>query len=119
MRSATLILVTAAWLALPAVSSSGERPRPSTLSPSNPCAFFSDRAYGRGLDHPATGMLWACEAIADRRRAGLALGDRLAATDFALGRYQAAVTADPGADDAALARSTGTLDALEAIAAGF
>ena len=119
MRSATFAIVFGSMLAVPAPSLPGEPVRLSTLTASQPCAFFRDRAWGRGLDHPATGMLWACEAIALRRGAGRALGDRLEAVDVALGRYRAAVTAAPEADDAALARSTGALDALEAVAAGY
>jgi len=116
MRSATLLL--AAALALPSLAAPGERPRPSTLSPSSPCAFFRDRAYGKGLDHPATAMLWACEAIALRRGAGMPLGDRLEVVDLALGRYRAGVVAAP-ANEAAVAATSGVLAALDAIAAGF
>lgn len=32
----------------------------------DPCAFYRGQAYGRGLDHFAAEMLWACEAIAAR-----------------------------------------------------
>lgn len=119
MRPATLSLVAAAWFALPSPAAPGEQARISTLAPSNPCAFFRDRAWGKGLDHPATAMLWACEAIAVRRSAGVALGDRLEAADLALGRYRAAVTASPGEDEPTLARQTGASDALAGIAAGF
>lgn len=119
MRSATMSLILAAWLALPAPAAPGEQAGPSTLTPSSPCAFFRDRAWGKGLDHPATAMLWACETIAVRRGAGVALGDRLEAVDLALGRYRAAVTASPGGDEPTLARETGAFDALEGIATGF
>ena len=117
MRSATLLL--AAALALPSVAVPCERPRPSTLAPSSPCAFFRDRAYGKGLDHPATAMLWACEAIAARRGAGVPLGERLEAVELALGRYRAAVVAAPPEEEPAVARASGALDALDGVAAGF
>lgn len=117
MRSATVLLAVA--LALPSVAAPGERPRPSTLSPSSPCAFFRDHAWGKGLDDPATAMLWACEAVAARRDAGVPLGDRLAAVEFALARYRAALlVAAPGGEVEA-ARTSGALDALAGIADGF
>jgi hypothetical protein len=103
---------------------------------SDPCGFYRGQAYGRGIGHMATEMLWACEAISARRTAGMPLGDRLLAVELALERYRAAVIS---AGQAAFARDrrlglegrqrdhakheiaehTGALAALEAIRAGF
>ena len=117
MRCVTLVLAVA--LALPSLSTPGELPRLATLAPSSPCGFFRDRAWGKGLDPHATAMLWACEAIALRRGAGLTLGERLEAVDRALGRYRAAVVASDAGDDASVARASGALDAIDAIDGGF
>jgi hypothetical protein len=114
MRSAELVLAVCLLAGAPAA---GERLY-STLQPSNPCGFFRDQAWGKGIGHYATEMLWACEAIAMRRGAGLPLGDRLEAVDLALARYHDAVVARPE-DAPDLARTTGALDALQAVAAGF
>ncbi len=65
----------------------------TTLKPSSPCGFFRAQAWGKGLDSPATEMLWACEAIATRRAAGIPLGIRLEATELALDRYREALHA--------------------------
>jgi hypothetical protein len=104
---------------------------------SDPCSFYRLEAYGKGLEHYATEVVWACEAIAARRAAGMPLGDRMEAVAFALDRYrEALVAADrtgfahrpgPGAGwreareraRAALAEETGMLAALEGIRAGF
>jgi hypothetical protein len=103
---------------------------------SDPCGFYRAQAYGRGISHMATEMLWACEAIYARRAAGMPLGDRLLAAELALERYRTAVIS---AGQAAFARDrrhglegshrdhakreiaehTGALAALEAIRAGF
>ena len=112
---------------------------PELREPSDPCGFYRGQAYGRGLDHFLTEMLWACEAIAVRRRAEMPLSDRLAAAEQALERYREALIAagaavfvhgrssaasglQPAANDAvkaSLADSTGTLTALEAIRSGY
>ena len=65
----------------------------TTLRPTNPCAFFRGQAWGKGLHDPSTEMLWACEAIAQRRRGACPLGVRLEATDAALNRYREALHA--------------------------
>jgi hypothetical protein len=117
MRFASLVVIAALAIALAATA--GERPRLSTLAPSSPCAFFRDRAWGKGLDHHATAMLWACEAVDARRRVGVPLGDRLEAVDLALARYREAVTTSAPADEPMVARASGALDALEGIALGF
>ncbi len=133
----------AAVPALPPQPATAGEEAPRTLSAlgtsSDPCGFFRGQAYGRGLEHFLTEMLWACDAIASRRGAGLPLGERLLATELALERYRTAViaagaaefargrSARPGAlrlgaADAvksSLAASTGTLAALEAIRSGF
>jgi hypothetical protein len=115
MRSAALVLALPLLAGAPAAG--GERLQ-STLQPSSSCGFFRDQAWGKGIGHFATEMLWACEAIAVRRGAGLPLGDRLEAVDLALARYHDAVVARPE-DAPDLARTTGALDALQAVAAGF
>lgn len=115
-------------LALPALAAED-----GVNEPSDPCGFYRTRAYGQGLEHFSTEMLWACEAIAARRAAGIALGERMRAVELALERYRLAVVADASlraprdgrsrrAEEAALvevAERTGTLAALEAIRAGF
>jgi hypothetical protein len=112
--------------ALPALA--GEAP--PRAEGAQACGFFRNQAYGKGLGHFATEMLWACEAIARRRAAAMPLGDRLEATDAALARYREAVVAEAGrghfrpggfteADKATLAEATGALTALAAISAGF
>lgn len=109
-----------------------------TLRPSDPCGFYRGQAYGKGMAHFATEMLWACEAIAARRAAGMPLGDRLEAADAAIERYRAAVLAAAmrrfrrsgggvgatrlGLSEArtlTLADSAGALVALDGIRAGF
>ena len=109
------------------------------LEASDACGFFRGQAYGRGLAHFSIEMLWACEAISQRRAARIPLGPRLAACDDALTRYHAAIAAlarlataerrrlgwnapiQPLSDErrAAIAEETGTIAALEAIRAGF
>jgi hypothetical protein len=117
-------------------------PAASTLGATDPCGYFRGQAYGRGLDHFLTEMVWACETIARRRAAGMPLGDRLLAVEGALERYRTAVVAAGAAGAERLARAsaqatgarrpaeweavkasiaaeTGTLAALEAIRSGF
>jgi len=111
----------------------------TTLRPTNTCAFFRGQAWGKGLNEPETEMLWACEAIAQRRAAQVPLGVRLEATDAALTRYREALhdtgtrgfgatsgsapsfapPAPAASDRRALAESTGVLAALMAIAEGY
>ncbi len=105
----------------------------------DPCGFYRGQAFGRGLAHFSTEMLWACEAITMRRTGAVDLSERLAAVERALERYRAAVIAEGsaafargrargpmsqrlGADEtvkAALAERTGALAALEAVRSGF
>ena len=107
--------------------------------PSDPCGFYRGQAYGRGLEHFSTEMVWACEAIANRRAAGMPLGERLLAAEAALDRYRAAVIAAgaisftrnrtnrPGsahlgtgeAAKSAIAETAGALAALDSIRSGF
>ena len=110
----------------------------ATLQPSDPCTFYRGQAYGKGVAHFATEVLWACQAIAMRRAADMPLGDRLEAAEAAIERYRAAVIAAAvamfeqaqssaagarlGLSEAAalaLADSTGALVALEGIRTGF
>jgi hypothetical protein len=112
---------------------------PVAASETDPCAFFRGQAYGKGLLHYSTEMLWACEEIAARRTAGVALSPRLEDAEVALEAYRSAIMA--AAEDGfraarvsgteamvigtreeskrALAASTGSLAALEAIRTGF
>ena len=107
-----------------------------TLGAADACGFHRSEAFGRGITHYATEMLWACEAIADRRAAGMPLGDRLAVIEVALAAYREAViaagrrafaerrgnTGMPKLTEAAkrdLAERSGALAALEAIQTGF
>jgi hypothetical protein len=93
------------------------------------------QAFGRGLDHFASEMLWACEAIEARRGAAMPLSERLDAVAGALERYRSALI-DAGrasylrdrevgllglSEDAKrdLAERTGTLAALESIRTGY
>ncbi len=109
------------------------------LEASDTCGFFRSQAYGQGLTHFSIEMLWACEAIAERRSARMPLDSRLAAADEALRRYHAAMgdlarlaTAErrrlgwnapiqPLSQErrAEIAEETGVFAALEAIRAGY
>jgi hypothetical protein len=121
-------------LGVPAAAFDGGEPSRT----SDPCGFFRSQAYGRGIEHYATEMLWACEAIAGRREREQELSLRLEAVELALERYREAVVAagsgvfaggvrtaraptfgPSDAEKAELAESTGMLAALEAIRAGF
>jgi hypothetical protein len=110
------------------------RGSPDEARASDPCSFYRLEAYGKGLEHFATELVWACEAIAERRAAGMPLSDRMQAVAFALDRYREALveanragSPRPGAGwreareraRAALAEETGMLAALEGIRAGF
>jgi hypothetical protein len=133
-RLALPAFLAALALGVPAAAFDGGEPSRT----SDPCGFFRAQAYGRGLEHYATEMLWACEAIAARRDREQELSLRLEAVELALERYREAVVAagsgGPGAAGrpartpgfgpsdavkAELAESTGMLAALEAIRAGF
>lgn len=133
------VLLASAVLLAPAPTTAGEDATGREGVRSDPCGFFRGQAYGRGLEDPATEMLWACETIASRRAAEMTLSERLVAVELALERYRTAVVeagaaafarnrADDygsgyfGAGDAAkadLAESTGMTAALDAIRAGF
>lgn len=133
MRHAAALLA-ASLLASPVSAQQAAVLRPPTA---DPCAFHRAQAYGRGLDHFATEMLWACEAVAARRAAAMPLPAPLAAAEFALRLYREAVVAEAsaafprrraegaprlGLDDTAkvrLAETTGALAALDAARAGF
>ncbi len=139
-RQFALSLAVAAWLG-PGPAAAGEDASPpgGLVAASDPCGFYRGQAYGRGLMHYATEMLWACETIQARHAAEMSLSARLLAAEAALERYRTAVIATGAAvfareraarpgqmrlgageeAKAALAESTGTLAALEAIRAGF
>jgi hypothetical protein len=99
----------------------------------HPCTFFRGQAHRMGMTHFLTEMLWACEAIVERRAAGMTLSDRLLATERALLDYRSALgaaRASAGANGGSplsvsetrkreIAEATGVLGALEAISAGF
>lgn len=141
-RMSTFAFAFAAGLAILAgPGRAGEdRVAPGTVTvQSDACGFFRAQAYGRGLEHFATEMLWACEAIARRKAADMPLSDRLRAVELALLRYQEEVVAASSAAfradrarqydtgyigtgetiKAQIAESTGMLAALEAIRSGF
>lgn len=123
-RTRLATLAAAAWLAAGGAAA-------GDAGVSDPCSFFRAHAYGRGLTHFATEMLWACEAIRARREAEMEVGERLLAVEQALERYRAAVIAagvaarggrswtGGDATRTALAETTGMLAALEAIRFGF
>jgi len=114
-------------------------PRPAQTvtagSAGDPCTFYRTQAFGRGLEHFASEMLWACEAIAARRGGAIPLSERLDAMAGALERYRSALIEagrqgylrdrEAGllglneADKRELAERTGTLAALEAIRSGY
>lgn len=146
MRSASrlgslpvLLVALAIGLSPPPARAGEEQGAAAPAQRSDPCGFYRGQAYGRGLAHFATEMLWACEAIEARRASQMELSERMLAAEAALERYRAAVVAAGaaafareraarrgslrlGAGDAAkaaLAESTGTLAALDAIRAGF
>jgi hypothetical protein len=114
-----------------------ERVSPAGSTASDPCSFYRAHAYGQGIDHYTTEVVWACEAVAQRRATGQPLSDRVEAVEFALRQYRAALVADtrrrfahapaPGTTYAearerarrALAEESGMLAALEAIREGF
>jgi hypothetical protein len=131
-------LVACALLVLNLATSAeaGEPPRrvptePVRATQSDPCTFYRVQAYGKGLGHFSTEMLWACEAIRARRLAGMPLGDRLLAVEAVLEEFRHAVVSanrtgsmyrrGPAAAKRAqsLAESTGALLALEGIRTGF
>jgi hypothetical protein len=128
------LLLIAAGYGVRAGEPAAETAQPAVAS--DPCGFYRGQAYGRGIGHMATEMLWACEAISARRGAGMPLGDRLLAVELALERYRAAVISagqaafardrrhglEGGHRDEAkreIAEHTGALAALDAIRAGF
>jgi hypothetical protein len=118
-------LLVALVLTLPTPAAAEGARAATGLMRSDPCGFFRAEASGRGIGHFTTAMLWACEAAANRRRAGLPLGPRLAAAEAALERYRWARNAALGGRRApeaalqALAAEVGALDALAAIEREF
>jgi hypothetical protein len=122
-----LSLSLALALAAPASTAGGEDAG-WTLSSrgTEPCLFFRLQAYDRGLEHFDTAIHWACEAIAHRRAAGMALPDRLLAAETAFEAYRVAlVAATRGGvpltetEREAIAAGSGALLAVEALAAAF
>lgn len=120
------------------LSFEAQAPGASASIASDPCTFYRGQAWGRGLTHFTTEMLWACEAVQDRRRAGFALSPRLVEVEAALERYRVAFVeiavaafardrarsmlrgaAGGDAGRMELAERTGTLAALESIRTGF
>ncbi len=122
--------------ATPARADAGAAARIESAS-GDPCRFFRGRAFGKGIDHYATEMLWVCDAIAERRRAAMPLSDRLLATEIALESYRrkiisAAVTdldrrrrerdrrlGLSEAENLRIAEESGALTALDAVRLGF
>jgi hypothetical protein len=141
MRPFACLLAAFAVVVTPAAPLRADEPDPqlvlTTLSPTNPCGFFRNQAFGKGLSDPATEMLWACQEIATRRAAEIPLGVRLEATELALMRYREALlvasrgsyatdsgrgptsTYPSASDKHAIAETTGVLAALMAISGGY
>jgi hypothetical protein len=91
-----------------------------------PCLFFRLQAYDRGLEHFDTAIHWACEVIARRRAAGMALSDRLVAAETAFEAYRLALVAATrigvpltDVEREAIATASGALLAVEALAVAF
>ncbi len=120
----------------PARADAGTTARIGSAS-GDPCRFFRGRAFGKGVDHYATEMLWVCNAIAERRRAAMPLSDRLQATEAALENYRQGVVSATVADldrrrrarerrlglseedTLRIAEESGALIALDAVRSGF
>lgn len=105
----------------------------------DPCRFYRSQAWRQGLMHFSQDMLWSCEAIAERRRAGIRLSDRLIAAEAALEAYRTGVinfararyqrSRDLGLDTFSrrvteqekreIAQSSGAFAAIEALAGGY
>jgi hypothetical protein len=101
------------------------------------CGYYRGQARGQGLHHYTTEALWACEALAARRAAGMPLSDRMLAVAHALEQFREAMdeeraaryprTGGPGvplrvARERAreiVAEESGILAALEAVRTGF
>ncbi|MEM8570880.1 MAG: hypothetical protein AAGG56_08205 [Pseudomonadota bacterium] len=60
---------------------------------SDPCLFYRSQAWRQGVSHYAQEMLLSCEAITNRRQAGIELSDRLLAAEHALKEYRSRVIA--------------------------
>lgn len=135
-RPATLAAALAAAVLATALAApparGGEAGQLVATGPIHPCTFFRGQAHRVGMTHFATEMVWACEEIVFRRAAGVALSDRLLATEAALVAYRQAFDAARRAGREAgrpadlsdgrrheLAETTGVLAALEAISGGF
>jgi hypothetical protein len=131
-RAALAALIVA--IAQPVAADEAAAPVPAVQRTPDPCTFYRMRARNLGINHWATEVVWACEAIAQRREAGMDLNDRMLAVEFALESYREALVADrreriarPGSRARAeqreaeerLAEETGMLAALEAIRTGF
>jgi len=87
-RSIPEILVLASMLVvmvIPADPAAAQaQPVAAGLAQSDPCQFYRGRAWGRGITHYTTEMVWACEAITRRRAASVPLGDRLEEAEAAM-----------------------------------
>lgn len=113
------------------------QPVAAGLAQSDPCQFYRGRAWGRGITHYTTEMLWACEAITRRRAASVPLGDRLEEAEAALERFRAEVIETSSAgyarsqsgdrsyftlsatEQEEIAVRTGAIAALDTIRTGF
>jgi hypothetical protein len=101
------------------------------------CGYYRSQARGQGLDHYTTEALWACQALAARKAAGMPLSDRMQAVAFALEQFREAMaeeraaryprTGGPGVPTRVarerareiVAEESGMLAALEAVRTGF
>jgi len=136
-RALAVVALAAQAVAVPLPAATQTAPVAVGLAPSDPCAFFRGRAWGQGIAHYTTEMLWACEAIAVRHAAAMPLSERLRETEAALDRFRDAVVLAGGAafersrrlqlrylgvspaDEREIAERVGVLAALDDIRAGF
>lgn len=117
----------------------GSRTEWSDQDQPDPCRFYRSQAWRQGLTHYTRDMLWSCEAIAQRRQAGMQLSDRLTAADLALKAYRARIVEAalahyrrseslgldtfhrrvPESEMRQIAEESGVLAAMEALSEGF
>ncbi len=135
VRTAAALLLAGALLAPPGPAAAEAAEEDAALA--QLCGYLRSQARGQGIDHYTTEALWACEALAARRAAGMPLSDRMLAVAFALEQFREAMaeeraaryprTRGPGISTrvarerarAIVAEESGMLAALEAVRTGF